>query len=68
ILPADLSEEQRRAIVQASAVALSNREAVKAEVNTFSVELDAPFAGSPKRVRIFIPTSRCGLPLLYDML
>ncbi|MGI8932786.1 MAG: hypothetical protein ACR2FS_01805 [Phormidesmis sp.] len=43
ILPADLSEEQRRAIVQASAVALSNREAVTAEVNTFSVELDAPF-------------------------
>ena len=43
ILPADLSEEQRRAIVQASAVALSNREAVTAEVNTFSVELNAPF-------------------------
>ncbi|MGB3296959.1 MAG: hypothetical protein WBA76_01725 [Phormidesmis sp.] len=44
ILPADLSEEQRRAIVQASAVAIANQEAVTAEVNTFSVELDAPFA------------------------
>lgn len=39
-----LSEEQRKAISRASAVALGNLEAVTAEVNTFSVALDAPFS------------------------
>lgn len=42
-LAATLSEEQRSAILQASAVVIANQEAVTAEVNAFSVELDAPF-------------------------
>ena len=50
ILPTDLSEAQRKAIVQASAVVSENLKAVTAEVNTFSVELDAPFAYIPNEV------------------
>ena len=53
-----LSKEQRRAVLQASAVVFENLKAVTAEVNTFSVELDAPFgyiANEVKGIAVEIP-------------